>query len=95
MGPGLSKAGKFPTSLGANDDLAEKVKELRQTVKFQLKKEIALAVPVGHLGLTDDQLQNNVSMALNFLASLLKKNWQNIGSLVIKGTMTKPHRIYP
>jgi large subunit ribosomal protein L10Ae len=36
----------------------------------------------------------NIQVAVNFLVSLLKKNWQNIKSLHIKSTMGKVHRIY-
>ncbi|KAL0484198.1 ribosomal protein L10 [Acrasis kona] len=95
LGPGLSKAGKFPISLGANEDIPKKVDELRKTIKFQLKKEINLALGIGHLNLTEDQLVGNITMALNFLVSLLKKHWQNVGSVTIKATMGKPHNIYP
>lgn len=95
MGPGLSKAGKFPGVLTPTDDITVKIAELKQTVKFQLKKEVNLATPVGHLNQTEEQLLNNITMSINFLVSLLKKNWQNIGSITIKGTMTKPIRIYP
>lgn len=95
LGPGLSKAGKFPTVLGSNESLEDKIKELHQTIKFQLKKEINLGTAVGHVNLTEDQLFHNISMALNFLVSLLKKNWQNIGSVTIKSSMGKnPQRIY-
>jgi len=95
LGPGLSKAGKFPISLGANEDITKKVDELKKTIKFQLKKEINLALGIGHLELTEDQLVGNITMALNFLVSLLKKHWQNVGSVTIKATMGKPHNIYP
>jgi large subunit ribosomal protein L10Ae len=33
-------------------------------------------------------------LAVNFLVSLLKKQWQNVGSLHIKSTMGKPQRLY-
>ena len=33
-------------------------------------------------------------MSINFLVSLLKKNWQNVKSLYIKSSMGKPYRLY-
>lgn len=36
----------------------------------------------------------NVMYAVNFLVSLLKKNWQNVKCLYIKTTMGKSYRIY-
>jgi len=44
--------------------------------------------------MTDDQLYQNISLAINFLVSLLKKNWQNVRALYIKSTMGKAVRIY-
>ena len=31
---------------------------------------------------------------INYLVSLLKKGWQNVGSLIIKATMSPPKRLY-
>jgi len=39
LGPGLNKAGKFPSVLGANEDVKEKVNSLKASVKFQLKSK--------------------------------------------------------
>jgi len=39
MGPGLNKAGKFPSVLGANDDIIAKVDDQKATIKFQLKSK--------------------------------------------------------
>ena len=36
----------------------------------------------------------NVTLASNFLASLLKKNWQNIKVLYVKSTMGPPQQIF-
>ncbi|ORY80694.1 60S ribosomal protein I1-a [Leucosporidium creatinivorum] len=94
LGPGLSKAGKFPTPISHAEDLGNKVAEVRSTIKFQLKKVLCLGVAVGHVEMTDDQLVANTMLAINFLISLLKKNWQNVKSLHIKSSMGKPQRIF-
>ena len=40
------------------------------------------------------QIHENLKLAINFLVSLLKKNWQNVKVLYIKSTMGKPQRLY-
>ncbi|KAF7791806.1 hypothetical protein EIP86_002830 [Pleurotus ostreatoroseus] len=94
LGPGLSKAGKFPTPVAHAEDLAGKILEVRSTIKFQLKKVLCLGVAVGHVQMTEDQVLTNVMLSINFLVSLLKKNWQNVKSLHIKSTMGKPIRLF-
>jgi len=87
-------AGKFPTPLSHNDDMATKIVEVKSTIKFQLKKVLCLAVAVGNVGMIEDELIGNIMLSINYLVSLLKKGWQNVGSLVIKSTMSPPHRLY-
>ncbi|ORX64371.1 60S ribosomal protein L1-B [Linderina pennispora] len=82
LGPGLHKAGKFPTP------------RIRATIKFQLKKVLCLAVAIGNVSMEEDEVLGNIMLAVNFLVSLLKKRWQNVKSLYIKSTMGKPHRLY-
>jgi large subunit ribosomal protein L10Ae len=94
LGPGLTKAGKFPTLISHNESLEEKILQVKSTVKFQLKKVLCLGVAVGHVGETEDQLIVNIQVTVNFLVSLCKKNWQNIRSLYIKSTMGPAIRIY-
>ncbi|KAI9891818.1 MAG: hypothetical protein M1814_002383 [Vezdaea aestivalis] len=94
LGPGLSKAGKFPTPISHADDLGGKITEVKSTIKFQLKKVLCLGVAVGNVGMTEDQLISNVMLAINYLVSLLKKGWQNVGSLTIKASMSPPKRVY-
>lgn len=94
LGPGLNKAGKFPSLVREQDDLAEKLKEAKCTVKFQLKKVVCLSCPIGSVEQTDEQLTVNITLALNFLVSMLKKHWQNLRSVHIKSTMGKPQRIF-
>jgi len=96
LGPGLNKAGKFPSVLGNNDNIMEKVNEQKASIKFQLKskKNMVLGVPVGNVAMTEAEVLNNTNLAINFLVSLLKKNWQNIRKLYVKSTMGPPFRIY-
>jgi large subunit ribosomal protein L10Ae len=94
LGPGLNKAGKFPAPLAHSDNMKEKIEEMRATVKFQLKKVLCLGAAVGHVSMTEDELVANIMMSINFLVSLLKKNWQNVKSLYIKSTMGQPIRVF-
>merc|ERR1712036_94467 len=71
LGPGLNKAGKFPSILAQGDDM-------KATIKFQMKKVLCLAVAVGDVKMSEDQLVQNINMSINFLVSLLKKQWQNV-----------------
>mmetsp|Transcript_72229 Transcript_72229/g.190443 ORF Transcript_72229/g.190443 Transcript_72229/m.190443 type:complete len:83 (+) Transcript_72229:142-390(+) len=77
-----------------SDNLETKVTEQRSQVKFQLKKVLCMGVAVGNVGMTPDEMRQNSLMAINFLVSLLKKNWNNVKRLVLKSTMGKPHLIY-
>merc|ERR1712071_41331 len=87
LGPGLNKAGKFPSLLTHGDNIDEKINDLKSTIKFQMKKVLCLSVAIGNLEMDEDQLVQNIHLAINFLVSLLKKHWQNVRSLYIKSTM--------
>merc|ERR1711862_564980 len=78
LGPGLNKAGKFPTSLSHQESMEDKVETVKRTIKFQMKKVLCLSVAVGNVGMETDELNANIMLAVNFLVSLLKKNWQNV-----------------
>jgi len=94
MGNTLNKIGKFPVAIGENEKVEEKLKEIKSTVRFQLKKVLCMGTAVGVATMTEEELRQNINMSINFLVSLLKKGWQNIKTLHIKTTMGKPVRIY-
>lgn len=71
-----------------------KANKIKSTIKFQLKKVLCLAVAVGNIGMTEDELIGNVVLGVNFFVSLLKNGWQNVGSLTIKATISPPSRLY-
>jgi large subunit ribosomal protein L10Ae len=70
------------------------VNETKASIKFQLKKVLCMGVAVANVGMTESEIRSNIMYAVNFLVSLLKKNWQNVRCLYIKSTMGKPLRIY-
>ncbi|KAG2682960.1 hypothetical protein I3843_10G009600 [Carya illinoinensis] len=94
LGPGLNKAGKFPTLVSHQETLESKVNETKATVKFQLKKVLCMGVAVGNCSMEEKQIFQNVQMSVNFLVSLLKKNWQNVRCLNLKSTMGPAIRLY-
>jgi large subunit ribosomal protein L10Ae len=96
LGPGLNKAGKFPSILGANDNVMEKVEQQKASIKFQLKskKTLCMGVPVANVAMSEQEIVTNITLAVNFMVSLLSKNWQQVKRLYIKSTMGPSHRIY-
>lgn len=94
LGPGLNRAGKFPTVVSPGDDLQEKIDQVRSTVKFQMKKVLCLNTAVGNVTMDREEVRRNVITSVNFLVSLLKKNWQNVKVLYIKSTMGPAQQIY-
>jgi large subunit ribosomal protein L10Ae len=96
LGPGLNKAGKFPSVLGANEDILEKIEATKASIKFQLKskKALCLGVAVANVSMKQDEIVASITLAVNFLVSLLSKNWQQVKRLYIKSTMGPSHRIF-
>eukprot|EP00668_Euglena_longa_P048104 GGOE01065165.1.p1 GENE.GGOE01065165.1~~GGOE01065165.1.p1 ORF type:complete len:221 (+),score=49.93 GGOE01065165.1:82-744(+) len=94
VGPHMNRAGKFPTSLSGGDDIMGRITEIRSTIKFQLKKVLCMGCCVGHVEMSAEDLKLNITLAINFLVSLLKKNWQNLKSVHVKSTMGKPQRVF-
>jgi len=94
LGPGLQRAGKFPIVLTASDSLQGKVDEVKAQVKFQMKKVLCLSVAVANVEMSKEDIMTNVQLSCNFLASLLKKAWQNIKVVYIKSTMGPTIQIY-
>lgn len=93
LGPVLNRIGMFPQPCTHNEPLAKKVDDVKGSVKWQLKKVTCLNVAAGNEKMTDEELRQNIVMALNFLASLLKKNWHNLRTIKIKETMGAAVRV--
>jgi len=96
LGPGLNKAGKFPTVLGASEDILEKIEATKASIKFALKskKALCMGVAVANVSMTEAEIVQQTTLAVNFLVSLLSKNWQQVKRLYVKSTMGPSHRIF-
>ena len=94
LGPSLQRAGKFPSLVTHAEPMTNKITEVKSTIKFQMKKTCCLAVAIGNVEMSEQELNANIILAINYLVSLLKKNWQNVKSLHIKSTMGPSSRIY-
>lgn len=94
LGPALTKAGKFPTLCPSSENCVEKVEEVKLNVKFQMKKVTCLNVSIGNVGMSKEQISYNVQLSANFLVSLLKKGWQNLGAMYIHSTMGPSQQVY-
>jgi large subunit ribosomal protein L10Ae len=53
-----------------------------------------MGTAIGTVETGEEQLRQNLTMAINFLVSLMKKGWQNVGTLHIKTTMGSSIRIF-
>jgi ribosomal protein L1 len=67
---------------------------LQATVKFQMKKVLCLNTAIGTVTMPKEDLVRNITLSVNFLVSLLKKNWQNVKVLYVKSTMGPPQQIF-
>jgi len=80
--------------LGASDQLQGKVDEVKAQVKFQMKKVLCLSCAVANVQMSKEEIITNINLSCNFLASLLKKAWQNIKVVYVKSTMGPTIQIY-
>jgi len=93
LGPVLARIGMFPQPVTKAEPLAKKVDDVRASVKWQLKKVTNLNIAIANAEMDDEQIRQNINMALNFLVSLLKKGWHNVKAIHIKQTMGKSVKI--
>lgn len=77
-----------------NENLQEKIDTVKATIKFQMKKVLCMSLAVANVTMAPADICLNVQLAVNFLVSLLKKNWQNVKVLYIKSTMGPPFQIF-
>ena len=93
VGRYITSIGKIPVQIHDNEIVSAKLSELKNTIRFRVKKYAWLAQGVGIDTLDQEQIKENVTKALNFLVSLLPKGWHNLKTVHLKTTMGKPVRL--
>ena len=94
LGNVLVKMGKFPIAMVEGEKVMSKIDEVRHTVKFQSKKASCMGTAIGNVETGEENLRQNITTGINFLVSLMKKGWQNVGTLHIKTSMGKSIKIF-
>lgn len=94
LGNVLVKMNRFPINIVEGEKINTKIEELKQTVKFQSKKVNCMGTSIGTAEMSEEALRQNITMGINFLVSLMKKGWQNVGTLHIKTSMGKAYKIF-
>ncbi|KAF6168536.1 hypothetical protein GIB67_015083 [Kingdonia uniflora] len=61
---------------------------------IEKKQVLCMRVTVRNCAMDDKQIFQNTQLSVNFLVSLLKKNWQNVRCMYLKSTMGKPIRVF-
>ncbi|CAD5207322.1 unnamed protein product [Bursaphelenchus okinawaensis] len=87
LGPGLNKAGKFPSVVTHNDSLTAKADEIKATVKFQMKKVLCLAVAIGHVEMSQEELFQNLENSA--LKSLLDSDTMENTAITSRADVTQ------
>merc|ERR1711977_518514 len=86
-------ANKYDVFL-ASQSVMKQIPRLLGPTMHKLGKFPTLGVAIGNVEMTEQQVYANTQITVNFLVSLLKKNWQNIKTLHVKSTMGSSNRIY-
>jgi len=98
LGPGLNKLGKFPDAVDPDDDLLQKVIQLKRTIHLSCGKTIHASAAVGNVNQPMPHIVENILSTLNAFANGLdsgeKRGWYRIKQVVLKSTMGPPHLIY-
>lgn len=94
----LGPAGKMPSpqlgilAVQTEDKEKELVEKMRNTVKVKTK-EPSIKIVIGKEKMTDEQISENAAAVYNAVVHALPKEKENIRSVMLKFTMSKPMKV--
>jgi len=55
---------------------------------------MSLSAPVANVEMTPEQINENITAAVNYVLTLMKKGWQNVKKVHIKSSMGPTYTIF-
>lgn len=92
LGMILAPRGKMPTIL--TGDVSALVKRLTNSVRVRIKDSPVIQCIVGSEDMEDEKIAENVEAVIKFLEKRLPKGKNNIESVLLKLTMSRPIRVW-
>jgi len=91
LGQFVGPKGKMPKIISG--DVKFMVKNYKKSVRIRVKDSPVIQCLVGKESMEDEEIVGNINAVLNFLETKLPKGKHNIGSILLKTTMSKPVKI--
>lgn len=93
MGPVLGPRGKMPDPFSPGDDIEDIVQSSENSITLKLGEEPLIQLAIGTEDMEDQELIENAEELLDEIEGELPKGRQQIDSVYIKFTMSKPVRV--
>ncbi|XP_023947238.1 60S ribosomal protein L10a-like [Bicyclus anynana] len=94
LGPGLNKAGKFPSPLSHQESLSQKIEEMNAGVKCEPQRELRVSLLVGRSDMDADELTRSMCESVVNLQALLKRECRDVRPLQMQAQSGTPQRLY-
>jgi large subunit ribosomal protein L1 len=93
LGRYMGPSGKMPKVLPPNQDPAPILKNLEKSIRIKLRDSPCIHAIVGKETMNDDQIEENVKMVIEEVQKSLPKGANQIKSILLKLTMSRPVEI--
>lgn len=93
LGPVLGPRGKMPSPFPPGADLEELIERSEKSIIIKIGEEPVLQFAIGTENMRPSQLEDNIQAVLNEIEDNLPKGPQQIDSVYLKLTMSKPVKV--
>lgn len=93
LGPVLGPRGKMPKPFPPGTDLEELIGKSENSITIKLGKTPLIQLPVGAESMETEELSENINSVLDTIERNLPKGSQQIDSIYVKLTMSKPEKV--